>query len=119
MPEEFSLLPEEGKVPGSEGYQPASLLSLEELNDCIFASYEEDGETWEAFLVLPGSAGAVWEILATRWGPFEHAGSSVLYREVPYSGLVGVTRTDFGMFGVAGAADETDLRKRLSKFTVR
>ena len=120
MPQEFSLLPEVGKVTGSEGYQPGSLLSLEELTDCLYASYEgNDGRTWEGFVVLPASAPEVWGNLADRWESFEHEGFPVLYREVPYSGLAGVTRTDQGLFGVVGAADEAELGERLSVFTVR
>jgi hypothetical protein len=117
MPEEFSLLPEEGKVAGSEGYQPGSLLSLAELTDCLYADYEgSDGETWQGFVVLPSAASDVWGALGDRWDSFEYGGHTVLFREVPYSGLVGVTRTDSGMFGVSGAADETQLRERLGIF---
>lgn len=115
MPPEFSLLPEAGKVPGSEGYQPASFLSLAELTDCVYADYEDgEGETWQGFVVLPSAALAVWEALAERWNSLDHDRLTVLYREVPYSGLVGVTRTDAGMFGVAGAVDEAQLRERLA-----
>ncbi|UCC83789.1 MAG: hypothetical protein JSW46_02320 [Gemmatimonadota bacterium] len=118
MPPEFSLLPEEGKVAGSEGYQPGSFLGLEELTDCLYADYEgSDGESWEGFVVLPSAASDVWDALADRWESLEHDGLTVLFREVPYSGLVGVTRTDAGMFGVSGAADEGQLRERLGVFT--
>jgi hypothetical protein len=117
MPPEFSLLPEEGKVAGSEGYQPGSFLGLEELTDCLYADYEgSDGASWEGFVVLPSAASDVWETLADRWDSFEHDGLTVLFREVPYSGLVGVTRTDTGMFGVSGAVDEIHLRERLGAF---
>jgi hypothetical protein len=117
MPPEFSLLPEAGKVAGSEGYQPGSFLGLTELTDCLYADYEgSDGETWGGFVVLPSAAPAVWDALADPWGSFEHDGLTVLFREVPYSGLVGVTRTDSGMLGVSGAADETQLRERLGVF---
>ncbi|MFC1660672.1 DUF6599 family protein [Gemmatimonadota bacterium] len=120
MPQEFSLLPEEGRVAGSEGYQPGSLLSLTELTDCLYADYMgSEGETWEGFVVLPSAASNVWEALADRWESFEHDGLTVLFREVPYSGLVGFTRTDSGMFGVSGAADETQLRERLGAFASR
>ena len=118
MPSEFSLLPQEGKVAGSEGYQPGSLLSLAELTDCIYAEYRgSEGETWEGFVVLPSAAPAVWEALADRWDSFEYDGLTVRFREVPYSGLVGITRTDSGMFGVSGAPDETQLRERLGLLT--
>jgi hypothetical protein len=117
MPREFSLLPEEGMVIGSERYQPVSLLSLEELTDCVYADYEGvGGATWLGFVVLPSSAATVWDRLVDQWESFEHRGRTVLYREVPYSGLVGVTRTDSGMFGVSGANSETELRERLGAF---
>ncbi len=66
--------------------------------------------------MLPSAASDVWETLADRWDSFEHDGLTVLFREVPYSGLVGVTRTDTGMFGVSGAVDEIHLRERLGAF---
>jgi hypothetical protein len=91
---------------------------LEELTDCLYADYEgSEGETWEGFVVLPSASSGVWEALADRWDSFESDGLTVRFREVPYSGLVGVTRTDSGMFGVSGAADETQLRERLGAFT--
>jgi hypothetical protein len=120
MPGEFSLLPEQGRVVGSESYRPGAHLSLEELTECICADYEgSEGETWEGFVVLPSAASDVWEGLADRWETTEFDGLTVLFREVPYSGLVGVTRTDSGLFGVSGAADETQLGERLVILTGR
>jgi len=117
LPQEFSLLPEAGKVAGSDRYVPGSHLGLAELTDCLYADYEEsDGDTWQGFVVLPSAASSVWEALADRWESFEHDGHTVLFREVPYSGLVGVTRTDSGVFGVSGAVDQTQLRERLEVF---
>ena len=115
MPQEFSLLPEAGKVAGSEGYQPGSFLGLTELTDCVYADYVgRDGVTWQGFVVLPTAASGVWDALADTWESFELDTLTVRFREVPYSGLVGVTRTDAGLFGVAGAADESQLRERLT-----
>jgi hypothetical protein len=117
MPEEFALLPEVGKVAGSENYQPGSILGLEELPDCVYADYAGGaGETWLGFVVLPSGAGSVWDGLGDRWQPFELNGQAARFREVPYSGLVGVTRTERGVFGVSGAADENTLRERLARF---
>jgi len=117
MPHEFSLLPEAGKVAGSEGYQPVSYLGLAELRSCLYANYEtSDGEIWEGFVVLPSAAAGVWDALAERWQTLEHDGHTILFREVPYSGLVGVTRTDAGLFGVSGAANEDALLERLVGF---
>jgi ferredoxin len=101
-------------LPG-EAVMPQELLA--ELTECVYADYEgSEGETWQGFVVLPSAASTVWDALVDRWQSFEHNGHTVLFREVPYSGLVGVTRTDSGMFGVSGAADETQLRERLGGF---
>jgi hypothetical protein len=115
MPAELALLPEAGKVSGSEGYQPGSFLGLTELSDCVYADYVgADGATYEGFVVLPAAAPGVWEALADPWQSFELDGLTVRYREVPYSGLVGLIQTDAGLFGVSGAADEAQLRERLA-----
>ena len=74
------------------------------------------GDTWQGFVVLPSAASRVGQALSDSWESFEHAGHTVRFREVPYSGLVGVTRTDAGMYGVTGTADETQLRNRLEAF---
>jgi hypothetical protein len=117
MPSEFSLLPREGRVGGSEGYQPGPFLSLAELRDCIYAEYRGgEGETWQGFVVLPSSAPAVWEALSEGWASLEGEEPPAVFREVPYSGLVGVTRTESGVFGVSGATDTAQLRERLAAF---
>ena len=114
MPPELSLLPERGRLPGSEGYQPGAMLGLEELSECLYAEYRGgEGETWQGFVVLPAAAPSVWEALGDRWESLEYEGLTIRYRAVPYSGLVGIARTDSGMFGVSGAADETQLLARL------
>ncbi len=119
MPQEFSLLPEAGKVAGSEGYQPGSFLGLTELTDCVYADYVGNDGTYQGFVVLPSAAPAVWEALADPWASLEHDGLTVRFREVPYSGLVGVTSTDSGLLGVSGVADETQLRERLADLSRR
>jgi len=97
-PPEFALLPPEGKVPGSETYQAEAFLGLTELTYCVFAEYAgEEQERWQGFVVLPEMAQEVWDGLAGEWSSVESGGSEVLFREVPYRGLVGVTWTDRGV----------------------
>ncbi|MGD8727494.1 MAG: hypothetical protein PVH40_07605 [Gemmatimonadales bacterium] len=121
LPAEFDLLPAEGKVAGSEGFQKEGYLGLTELNDCIHAEYAgEDGETWEGFAMLaedPAAAEAAWNALASEWESVDHGGNEVLFREIPYRGLVGVTRTEQGVFGASGAADQAELFGRLEAIT--
>ena len=117
LPPEFGLLPSNGKLAGSEAYQAEAFLGLTELTDCVFAEYGGDGEeTWQGFVVLPDAASSVWETLAGQWNSVELGGAEVLFREVPYRGFVGVLRTESGMFGVSGAADQEVLLTRLEGF---
>ncbi|MFC1661630.1 DUF6599 family protein [Gemmatimonadota bacterium] len=114
LPEELELLPRNGRIVGTEGYKPEAFLGQTELTECIYADYRgADGEIWEGFAVLPPAGDHVWESLAGAWESTEHNGLTILYHEVPYTGLVGVVRTEEGMVGVAGAADEAQLTERL------
>ncbi|NNM04676.1 MAG: hypothetical protein HKO65_06190 [Gemmatimonadetes bacterium] len=116
-PAEFGLLPADGMVPGSEAYQAEAFLGLTELTDCVFADYSQEGEeSWQGFVVLPEAAQEVWDGLTGEWSSFESGGSEVLFREVPYRGLVGVTWTDQNLIGVSGAADQDALLARLEAF---
>jgi hypothetical protein len=114
-PEEFGLLLSEGIIAGTEGYQARGFLGLAELNNCIFAAYSGEGdETWTCF-VVNSSAGSssLWTELAGHWESLEHNGSTVLYRKIPYRGLVGIVQTGQGIEGVSGAADQAELLSRL------
>jgi len=117
LPSELQLLPSGEKVAGTEAYQAEAFLGLTELTDCVFAEYAgEEEESWQVFVVLPNAASSVWETLAGEWESLENDGSTVLFREVPYRGFVGVRRTEEGMFGVSGAADQNQLLARLDGF---
>jgi hypothetical protein len=116
-PSELDLLPEAGKVTGSAGYQSEGFLGLTELTDCLYAEYSGAGdEPWQGFVIIPASGTAVWNALSADWESLEHNGLTVLFREIPYRGLVGVTQTDRGVMGVSGAADQTQLLQRLVGF---
>jgi len=117
-PSELSLLPEDGKISGSEGYRRRGFLGLTELSDCIYAEYGGEGEaTWRGFVVpVSLDASSIWDTLAEQWDSLEHDGRTVLFREIPYGGLVGVTRTEQGIWGVSGAADQAELLGRLDRF---
>jgi hypothetical protein len=121
LPAEFDLLPVDGKVAGTEGFQKEGYLGLTELADCIYAEYGgDDGETWEGFAMLahdPASAEAAWNRLVAQWEAVDHRGSQVLFRGIPYQGLVGVIRTEQGIFGASGADDQAELFARLDVIT--
>ena len=119
-PSELELLPQNGRIAGSEGYQRVGFLGLMELTQCLYAEYAGEGdENWQGFVVLPApgsSPAAVWETLANDWASLEHEGHTVLYKEIPYRGLVGVVENDRSVVGVSGAPDQAELLKRLEGF---
>ena len=116
-PSELDLLPLEGRVAGSEGYQSTGFLGLTELTNCVYAEYAGTGDdTWQGFVVLPSASAAVWDRLTEDWDSLEHGELTVLYKEIPYVGLVGVVRTDGGVMGVSGAAGQAALLERLEGF---
>lgn len=114
LPTELDLLPQPGKLPGTEGYKPEAFLGQALLRDCLYAEYAGEGEeSWQGFVVLPEAAGSVWDALSRDWQSVEHDGRTVLFSEIPYSGFAGVVRTDDGLFGVSEAADQAEMLARL------
>jgi hypothetical protein len=117
-PEDLKLLPQNGRIAGTEGYQAVEFLGLTELNDCLFAEYAgEGGETWTGF-VLRSSPGSLspWNELVNHWDSLGHDGRTVLFREIPYRGLTGIIQTEDGIVGASGAADRSELLHRLDAF---
>jgi len=116
-PAELDLLPLNGRVPGTNGFQRQGFLGLTELPDCLYAEYSAGGaEPWQGFAMVSSAsspAEAAWERLSGAWETLEHEGHTVLYREIPYRGLVGVVRTQQGILGASGAADQAQLLERL------
>jgi hypothetical protein len=96
-PEELGLLPQHGRLPGTAGFQREGFLGLTELRDCLYGEYTYDSaEPWQGFSMLPSaheSVDGIWERLAGAWESTEFNGHTVLFRTIPYQGLVGVVRT--------------------------
>ena len=119
-PEELELLPQDGKVAGSEGYQVSGFLGLTELNNCIYAEYTVEGEeNWLGFIMrLPPGSSSPWTGLTGRWKSTQLNGLTVLYSEIPYRGMVGIVQTEQGIMGVSGAADRGEMLHRLDNFVL-
>jgi hypothetical protein len=117
LPPEFAALPASGMVSGSAQFSGSGLLGLAELDNCVHASYRDDaGEEFRAFVVLvedEEAADALWTELSAEWTAAEVDGAPMLYREVPYSGLVGLAGGPKGLLGVADCVDLQQLQDRL------
>ncbi len=122
-PAELELLPRPGRIAGTEGYQARGFLGLTELSRCLYAEYAGEGEgaePWLGFLMLPPpDAPSPWADLVGKWETVEHAGRTVIYRTIPYRGLVGVVRIEQGILGVSGAADQAEMLRRLDTLLER
>jgi len=123
LPLEFTALPADRMVAGSSQYTREALFGLAELNESVHAAYTDDaGAEYQVFVLLQTdevTADELWQKLASRWQKIDLDGEPVLYREVPYSGLVGVIRSKGGIIGVANAADEEQLLDRLGRIAAR
>jgi hypothetical protein len=123
LPPEFEALPTAGMVPGSSQYTREALFGLAELNECVHAAYTDDaGTEFQTFVVLETAevaTNSAWQTLASSWQATELEGDPVLWREVPYSGLVGAVQSNGTIMGVANAADEEQLLARLGTIVGR
>lgn len=115
VPKEFALLPEENKIQGSENFIKENFLGLEVLKNCVFAEYEEDTLKYKIFKVMVTEEGEkdYCNQLKEEWKEKEIKNCSILYREVPYAGYVGVCRMDDYITGIAGIEDQQKLFEKL------
>jgi hypothetical protein len=119
-PEELQLLPDENKIPGSEGFTLEAYLGLSELKSAVYARYQEaEDENFQYFSIIlpPDTIVANFTLhYFSKWQKTELHGKTVLYRNIPYQGLVGVILLEKQIFGVTEVADETELLDRLAIF---
>jgi len=117
LPEEIQALPALGRIAGSEAYERQNYLGLGDLDQCVHARYTLDDQAeYQVFLVIPRGEKAIaatWQRLVTRWKSKRHRKTDVLYKNVPYTGFVGVTRAEAGLIGVAGLEELGELLDRL------
>jgi hypothetical protein len=118
MPAEIELLPRSGNmVIGSEGFTKSVFLGLEELKNCVHAEYtgKNTNDVYEVFLMLSESGRSldeIWEQLAEKWTGGNHIERSILFREVPYAGIVGIIRLDDRLLGISRSESEQEMGRR-------
>ncbi len=116
-PAELSLLPAAHQVPGSVGFARRDFLGLAELRNCLHATYRQpDGPAeYQVFLLWPDER--FFAGLGPRWQVEQAAAGRLLWREVPYRGLVVMLEDAATLIGVAGLDDLDAARQLLASLS--
>lgn len=113
FPAELRLLPEKGEIPGTVKYITEGYLGLSEINNLLFADYKDSSsnEFRTFIMILPdkGKVDETWKRLSEKWQAESRKGKTVLYREVPYEGLIGIVKTNGMITGVSGVEEKGEL----------
>ena len=119
LPPELNMLPTRERISGSEKYVTESYLGLSELKNILFADYEDSkGDRYRFFRVMStpnATVEKVWEKLSGKCTSALFRERTVLYRDVPYEGKIGIIRRGKEILGVSGVSDETEMYKHLAE----
>ncbi|MFO7888835.1 MAG: DUF6599 family protein [bacterium] len=115
VPGELAMLPSENKIEGSENFIRENFLGLEILKNSVFAEYKEGKNKYKVFKVIldKGAEKKYFDTLKDKWDSKKYKNMDILYRQVPYSGYVGVSFIDNTITGIAGIEKEKDLFKKI------
>jgi hypothetical protein len=120
FPQEFELLPSENKTENSEHFSKESYLGLSELKNCLYADYNLNGKDFQYFVIIPEwdqTHESIWKTFLEKWKKLDNNDSLILFRKIPYKGLVGILKTAKGIVGVTNSVTELELIKNLERIT--
>lgn len=113
FPDELNSLSKKNQMPGSIKYVTRGYMGLSEINNLLFADYKNNnGKEYRAFVLLLPDKSQVDETLkrlSGKWGSETHEGLTILFRKVPYEGLIGVVMKNSIITGVSGVEDKNTL----------
>ncbi len=119
LPSELNILPTRERIIGSEKYVTQAYLGLSELKNVLFADYEDSkGDGYRFFGVIQtpdATVEKVWEKLSGKWTSTLFKKHTVLYRDVPYEGKIGIIRRGKEILGISGVSDETEMFEHLAE----
>jgi hypothetical protein len=121
FPAELRALPKKNKLDGSEGYVREAFLGLNELKNCLFVEYEEEGNRrFKFFRMVSNSPAADKEIfdnLPEKWVNKKFNNYPMRFIEIPYSGTTAIILLKQGLLGVTDCKNENDIQQRLKILT--
>lgn len=123
FPDVLQWLPQQGMIPGSEGYTKIGYLGLTEIKNCIHANYKDQkGNEFQYFVILPRDEkpiSKIWQSFSEKWTTVEHASHPTYLKKIPYKGINGMMLLDGKIVGVTDAADEAQMVERLKAIVKR
>jgi len=118
FPDEFNLLPARDKITGTEKYIAQGYMGMGELNNIFFADYRDiKGNEYRYFLMLPSTDETIddkWKNLTGKWVSVTAKGHAILYRDIPYSGKIGIARKGKRIIGISDVSEMDEILKRLN-----
>jgi len=115
-PSELDLLPAENKLKNSENFTKESYLGLSELKNCLYADYKINEKEFQYFIIVPASEETyedIWNKFSEKWKISEPETDQILYKKIPYSGIVGIAKTEKGIFGVTNCETKDQIADRI------
>ncbi len=102
LPAQLAALPEPGRKPGSVAFAGQNFMGLSELRNCLHAIYQKPDDTeYQLFVMQPRKS--FLNDIGNKWTAEEHShGKLLIWREIPYSGIVVMLGDDSQLTGVAG-----------------
>lgn len=113
FPSELKLLPEKNRIRETMKYITDGYMGLSEIKNIVYADYKSSPKGVFRFfvMVLPDKeqVNKTWKTLAEKWQSDTQKGVKVLFREVPYEGLIGIVKTNDMITGVSGVEEKAEL----------
>jgi len=116
LPPQLSLLPQSGRIAGSERYIRENFLGVKELARCLYARYREGNREYRIFIMFPEEQGKSAEIppeLEKKWTPRSESSTTVYFRTIPYTGPVGLSQAGEFWVGMVDFEDPEELFSRM------
>ena len=113
FPSELKFLPEKNRIRETMKYITDGYMGLSEIKNIVYADYKSSPKGVFRFfvMVLPDKeqVNKTWKTLAEKWQSDTQKGVKVLFREVPYEGLIGIVKTNDMITGVSGVEEKAEL----------
>jgi hypothetical protein len=113
-PTEISLLPVTNRIKQSARFIKENFLGIQELSNCLYAEYQNDQIKYRLFIIITTdqkNSGEFLKLLAKKWTTETLKGELIYLREIPYTGIVGITLRNNNLIGISGCKTKDAMLK--------